>query len=595
MVYLSPSMYYSGVGSLGYRTYVWAVKGVIICGTSMRKVLNRFICKLNLSALIRKLFKGGVIMKQVSLYAAIVLIFCSIQSPNSASYYIDFSSGSDSNSGTRVSPWKRCPGMLGASGKVKTYSWISGDTFIFKGGVSWDSTCFPDTVGSGYKGDHYTFKSDSSWFSGASFAKPKFNLMKKQMASVVVNWYHNYVTWNGFEIFDHKGLPLGSNPSCFELVEADGVVLTNLYVHDWHPPKGIVNSSGACVYANACSLLTVTNNVFVGIDSGGNGMVIFGSRGGNFLFKNNFIDYCNCGILISGLSAINTEISYNTITRIYQGDYDNADHTNAIFVYASGNGSIHHNIVHDVKTMCMWENGGNWLVYDNTIYNTNGTQAANWENTKSSPACSVRFYNNYIEGDYIVTERGTQAGYLELRNNVLNCLFIGDTITKIVIDDNLYKQDSASNPSYITYLSAKFNRSQARARGWDSGSVFSTNTFLNVAGIPLNPKSPVIRKGKNLYNSPDSKFPDFTVDLAGKIRPSTTNWTIGGYEPDATLFILSPEPKGKLLNQNGTSTKKSEFWTYPNPNMRHQNLPFVYNTKGQKFSSHPNASNIVIQ
>ena len=54
---------------------------------------------------------------------------------SAATYYIDHDAGSDSNGGTSTSaPWQHCPGMYGWTG---FYTHATGDTFVFKGGVTW--------------------------------------------------------------------------------------------------------------------------------------------------------------------------------------------------------------------------------------------------------------------------------------------------------------------------------------------------------------------------------------------------------------------------------------------------------------------------
>ena len=55
-----------------------------------------------------------------------------------ADFYVDFSSGNDSNLGTSTSsPWKHCPGDPAASSIAATTVLIGGDTVFFKGGVSY--------------------------------------------------------------------------------------------------------------------------------------------------------------------------------------------------------------------------------------------------------------------------------------------------------------------------------------------------------------------------------------------------------------------------------------------------------------------------
>src|SRR2546427_5305906 len=92
-----------------------------------------------------------------------------------ATYYIDFSAGSDSNSGTSTSTsWKRHPYMQGFTG---SYSHSSGDRFIFKGGVSWPNACFNITVNNGgATGNPDYYGVDTNYYSGASWSRPIWDL-----------------------------------------------------------------------------------------------------------------------------------------------------------------------------------------------------------------------------------------------------------------------------------------------------------------------------------------------------------------------------------------------------------------------------------
>ncbi len=89
-------------------------------------------------------------------------------------FYVDYASGSDSNSGTReASPWKRAPGMVGFAG---TYSHQPGDHLIFKGGVTWPNAVFPlAVVGSGVAGKDDYYGVNPTWYSGGSFSQPIFD------------------------------------------------------------------------------------------------------------------------------------------------------------------------------------------------------------------------------------------------------------------------------------------------------------------------------------------------------------------------------------------------------------------------------------
>src|SRR6185436_16286508 len=106
-------------------------------------------------------------------------------------YYIDFETGNDSNSGlTKNTPWKHAPGMPNATGvpgaiqKSTTgcdgYPWgcdYSDSRFIFKGGVTWDYTNRDWWVRlKGTPGHYVYFGVDQSWYTGASWTRPKFDI-----------------------------------------------------------------------------------------------------------------------------------------------------------------------------------------------------------------------------------------------------------------------------------------------------------------------------------------------------------------------------------------------------------------------------------
>jgi len=91
-----------------------------------------------------------------------------------ATYYIDYEGGADSNGGlSRTSAWKTAPGMVGFAG---SYVHQAGDIFVFKGGVTWPASTLPLTISaSGQSGAVDQYRSDPTWFSGASFELPVFD------------------------------------------------------------------------------------------------------------------------------------------------------------------------------------------------------------------------------------------------------------------------------------------------------------------------------------------------------------------------------------------------------------------------------------
>ncbi|MGH9683815.1 MAG: hypothetical protein ACRD4S_09435 [Candidatus Acidiferrales bacterium] len=129
-------------------------------------------------------------MRRLVVLAIFLSLFLVAGTASAATYYIDFSGGSDSNSGTsQSSPWKHAPGMNGCSANCASHTPGAGDSFIFKGGVTWDYTVWPWTLqgggsssstsvgcnGGNAGGGCVYYGVDRSWFSGGSWERPIFS------------------------------------------------------------------------------------------------------------------------------------------------------------------------------------------------------------------------------------------------------------------------------------------------------------------------------------------------------------------------------------------------------------------------------------
>src|SRR5574337_216031 len=105
-------------------------------------------------------------------------------------YYIDFAGGSDANAGTSISaPWKHAPGMNGCTANCAATTPTGGDSFIFKGGVTWDYSIWPWNLpssgtssstavgcnGGVAGGGCIYYGVDTSWFAGGNWTRPVFS------------------------------------------------------------------------------------------------------------------------------------------------------------------------------------------------------------------------------------------------------------------------------------------------------------------------------------------------------------------------------------------------------------------------------------
>ena len=103
----------------------------------------------------------------------LVFFLVVVGSAHAATYYVDFVGGNNANNGTSTStPWKHAPGMQGATGGPASYSCTPGDTFVLKGGVSWDKTAMVwSWTCAGSSGSLVTIGSgDRSWFADVNFS-----------------------------------------------------------------------------------------------------------------------------------------------------------------------------------------------------------------------------------------------------------------------------------------------------------------------------------------------------------------------------------------------------------------------------------------
>jgi hypothetical protein len=149
----------------------------------------------------------------------------------STTYYIDYVNGSDGNSGTSTtSPWQRHPYMVGFSGG---YTHSPGDSFIFKGGVTWPAACFPIQFSVGGTASKYDYYGVSpTYYTGSAWSRPIFN---GQYLVGGLFWMHVTANYVYIDSFDLQGVMAQSNygQASIGMEGGIGVTITNCYIHKW--------------------------------------------------------------------------------------------------------------------------------------------------------------------------------------------------------------------------------------------------------------------------------------------------------------------------------------------------------------------------
>jgi uncharacterized protein DUF4082 len=443
-----------------------------------------------------------------------------------ATYYIDYSSGSDSSSGTSKStPWKRQPYMKGFSGN---YTHAAGDRFIFKGRVTWPAACFPLSIatgGSGSTDDYYGV--DTTWYSGSGWVKPIFdgtysvNTLIYIVSNVTID---NLELCHVLDPSDNAGLIVAGTTG--------NTLIENCHLHGWRL-SGSADGAHGGYYAAGYTASTIATNILQNteIENSENSSNTQAGNGTCVRFGGKVIG-CKIHDNSSGILFCTefTNSQFYNITGNSMGS--NGYHTNGIYLdcMALGQtvGYVRGSFIHDVNgganmayMNCRGSNV-NQYVYNNVFYGVISDQCAIeiepyaygsggtqgnvyvWNNT-------IVNYNSSLAAVTIVDHGGSpQPNTVQVQNNhTINAptLIGGGSAARKVSDHNL-SQTTA----------------QAAAAGYTLAALYA----------PPSSSSPSVAIGAT---TPVSIF---TSDILGKTRVAP--WDVGAYQYSADHSGSNPAP-----------------------------------------------------
>lgn len=327
-------------------------------------------------------------------------------------HYISSSTGSDSNAGTKASPWAHAPGMKSCAGNCAGYTPHAGDQFILYGGDTWNINDLQLNIHwSGASGNNIVYGGeDTSWFNtavcGNSFCRPIFDFqntltcniseqVQYHCAGVLINAV-SFVTIDNIEIRNFE-MPnevtqgansgYGADPitmwGC-----ADGLAITNNYVHDWSMAAPISSgSSGSSVISggngSGCpsgAPNTISGNIITDQHSQCSGCYIGGGIDADGIITNNECSYsANCIDTFSPGTVIAGNLIHDT-----QNSLDPANHGNAIHAQCAA------------------------YIYDNVIYNMAAGVSADL-NEPRNPSCIATTPQTYYTWDNVMWNLGNQT------------------------------------------------------------------------------------------------------------------------------------------------------------------------------------------
>jgi hypothetical protein len=243
---------------------------------------------------------------------ALLLILVLAQIASATTYYIDYVNGSNANNGLAKTlgggngPWKTHPYMQNVAGcatPLPNYTHVAGDQFIFKGGVAWPPACFGMKLlaGGSSVGVQDYYGVDLTWFAGASFARPLWDMQQQVPTSpgvfgaitqfnMVWGNQQPYVTFDNFEVANmaiSNNQPYSDDSDAafdFRGTNQGTQTVKNLYIHDAMTNSHITSSwvpgygAGGVAFVGTVDTVTIDFTNSFGFNT--NGVKVFVGLGG---------------------------------------------------------------------------------------------------------------------------------------------------------------------------------------------------------------------------------------------------------------------------------------------------------------------------
>jgi len=495
---------------------------------------------------IRRIISLGIIFGGVLFFAKATF---------AATYYIDYLSGNDSNSGLSKSvPWQRHPYMQGFGG---SYIHQAGDQFLFKGEVAWPSATLPLRIcGVGGTGGNYDYYGvDKGWYLGSTWTRPVLDGENKTLAGIqrIISleygsfpplWGTNpsYIIFDAFEI---KGLVIDTNDSfglgSITAINSDYITIRNCYVHGWYiGPNAVPDNQFGGIVFHAWDPYTINNNAVEDTEVSG---ADCNKHGGVVIYRANTIRNWSVhdvpNLVLAGCNLIGSHV-YNS-----PDAYDPASHENSIYLWGSRPGQTcyaYNNVIDGYSSvepfyLGMWGDSSTLYVYNNILNNAGNFKTPveiDQEGAPTTNSIRLYFYNNVMisNNDGTCMRMGQRTGNGPLNTVVLqNNHCIGTSnVSWEVNPPNKVESNNLVQTSAV-----------ASGEGYTSGNLWK----------PTKASGSTVDAGLNLSNV-------FNTDKDGVSRPQGSGWDIGAYEYVPGGDTTPPAPPSGLAVYSlvGTSQYK---------------------------------------
>jgi hypothetical protein len=386
-------------------------------------------------------------------------------------YFVDFSQGSDSNTGTDEShPLKHAVGMQGCVGICGSMSVTGGVGVIFKGGVTWDYTIWPwapaksgtdgaDLFGGCTGPGCIYYGVDRNWFTGTSWSRPIFSAggwsnpgtntacFKDTSASGGTFLSLSYTKFIIVDNFEFTGMcsSTGANGKTYYIQNSNGsgggnFTVENCYFHGVRFPASAPPSHGDywAAIGTFDGTLHFTHNVVDGTDAGPTSNYTAGSQNrftGEGIYAGTvYVDHNVFRNLTQALDIVPVSVNNN----LFSNAAASSAQTNVHSHIANDNGctspqtTIFNNVVDTIVSGQGWQPGGsNCSVYffDNVWSNSVMSQVGGRLLNVGPPNNTFYFFNNTMECSQDGEPASGSCGHFNQATfYVFNSHFIGGAV-----------------------------------------------------------------------------------------------------------------------------------------------------------------------
>lgn len=488
-------------------------------------------------------------------------------------FYIDYDNGSNSNSGTsKASPWKTHPYMQTSasctgSGAAPSYTHLAGDQFIFKGGVTWPVACFQMSIptgGTSAASDYYGV--DQTWFTGASFARPLFDMGQAVPTGthviVATAAFPGYTTFDNLEIANQR-LNLNTCSSCDDAYNfaapagsIPGVLIENGYIHDWVSNSNVAGFASNTPWPYSAGAIydghdRITVDHMTIEDSGG--WVFNGAT----KVTGGYSGACqNCGT-VSNSTFHDVGAACFTVASCHDNEFYNVQQAS----YDLCPCRPHSQIIEDDEPS--GTSMGGWLrAYNNLIHDSPGVGVSIYVPYNSYVYNNVLWNTHqYILLTTVAGDSSAKAGYIY--NNTVDCSSGGSclardtkgaTLGTVYATNNIFITNGTATCFSGACSTTTLVQSNNHVMSTSEASTYGFTKATKYA--PTSSDSHVTSAGANLSNACSGDLADLCQDAEGaawyggsyQTRPlDSTAWTIGAYVFGGQSQSSKPNPPTDLI------------------------------------------------